>query len=205
MPIMLEHLNLLCFSWLNAAAGLHGWPLALGLFTAERVILLVPLGLVLLWMSGDAARRAAAVKALAAISCALAGNALIGLAWYHARPFVVGAGHAFMRHAPDSSFPSDHGTVMFTAALVLASSAAPAARRFGIALLPLACAVAWSRIFLGIHWPMDMLGALGMAVGAALAFRTARMDALCTALAGSLAALYRRVLAVPIARGWLRP
>jgi undecaprenyl-diphosphatase len=191
---MLEHLNLLWFSWLNAAAGLHGWPLQLGLFIAERVILLVPLGLVLLWMSGDAARRAAAVKALAAISCALAGNAMIGLAWYHARPFVVGAGHAFMRHAPDSSFPSDHGTVMFTAA-----------RRFGMALLPLACAVAWSRIFLGIHWPMDMLGALGMAVGAALVFRTGRMDALCTTLAASLATLYRRVLAVPIARGWLRP
>ena len=138
--------------------------------------------------------RVAAVKALAAITCALAGNALIGLAWYHARPVVVGAGHAFMRHAPDSSFPSDHGTVMFTAA-----------RRFGMALLPLACAVAWSRIFLGIHWPMDMLGALGMAVGAALVFRTGRMDALCTTLAGSLATLYRRVLAVPIARGWPRP
>ena len=72
---MLEHWNLLWFSWLNAAAGLHGWPLQLGLFIAERVILLVPFGLVLLWMSGDAARRAAAVKALAAISCALAGNA----------------------------------------------------------------------------------------------------------------------------------
>jgi len=202
---MLEHLNLLWFSWLNAAAGQHGWRLELGLFIAERVILLVPIGLVLLWMSGDAARRVAAVKALAAIASALAGNALTGLAWYHARPFVVGAGHTFMRHAPDSSFPSDHGTVMFTAALVLASSAAPAARRFGMALLPLACAVAWSRIFLGIHWPMDMLGALGMAAGVALLFRTARMDALCATLAASLATLYRRVLAVPIARGWLRP
>jgi undecaprenyl-diphosphatase len=202
---MLEHLNLLWFSSLNAAAGLHGWRLELGLFLAERVILLVPVGLALLWMSGDGIRRAAAVKTLAAIACALAANAAIGLAWYHARPFVVGAGHAFMRHAPDSSFPSDHGTIMFTAALVLASSAAPAARRFGIALLPLACAVAWSRIFLGIHWPMDMLGALGMAVAAALLFRTATVDGLCVTLAGSLATLYRRVLAGPIARGWLRP
>jgi undecaprenyl-diphosphatase len=52
---------------------------------------------------------------------------------------------------------------------------------------------------------MDMLGALGMAVGAALLFRTATVDGLCATLAGSLATLYRRVLAVPIARGWLRP
>jgi undecaprenyl-diphosphatase len=55
MPIMLEHLNLLWFSSLNAAAGLHGWRLGMALFIAERLILLVPIGLALLWMSGDAA------------------------------------------------------------------------------------------------------------------------------------------------------
>jgi len=202
---MPEYWNLLWFSRLNAAAGLHGWRLELGLFAARWLIVLVPLALAGLWISGDATRRAAAVKALAATVCALAANAVIGLVWYHARPFVAGAGHAFMRHAPDSSFPSDHGTVMFTAALVLALSGAPAARRCGHALLPLACVVAWSRIFLGIHWPLDMLGALGVAVCMALLFHMRRADLLCAALAGALATLYRRVLAVPIARGWLRP
>ena len=202
---MLDDLNLLCFSLLNADAGLHGWRLDLGVFAAKWLILLVPIGLAGLWMGGQPAQREAGVRALAATACALAVNALIGLLWYHARPFVGGTGHAFLVHAPDSSFPSDHGTIMFTVALVLAGCQAPAAHRFGCSLLPLALVVAWARIFLGVHWPLDMLGAMGVALAVALLFHTALLARLCAALAAAMAALYRRLLARPIARGWLRP
>lgn len=202
---MLEHLNLLWFSMLNADAGLHGWRLDLGIFAAKYLILLVPFGLAALWMGGQAQQREAAVRALAATICALALNVLIGLAWYHARPFADGIGHNFLPHAANSSFPSDHGTIMFTVALVLASARAPAARRFGQALLPVAVAVAWARIFLGVHWPLDMLGALVMALAMTLLFHTALLVGACAALAASMAALYRCLLARPIARGWLRP
>jgi len=202
---MLEHLNLLCFSLLNADAGLHGWRLELGVFAAKYLILLVPLGLAGLWIGGQPLQREAAVRALAATACALALNALIGLLWYHARPFVGGTGHTFLHHAPDSSFPSDHGTIMFTVALVLASSRAPLPRRLGRALLPLALAVAWARVFLGVHWPLDMLGALGIAIAVTLLFCAAPVATSCAALAEGMATLYRRLLARPIARGWLRP
>ena len=202
---MLDHLNLFLFSLLNAGAGLHGWRLELGVFAAKWLILLVPIGLTGLWMSGQAGQREAAVRALAATGCALALNAAIGLLWYHARPFAGGVGHNFLYHAPDSSFPSDHGTIMFTVALVLVGTGSTAARRFGRALLPLALVVAWSRVFLGVHWPLDMVGALGMAVMVTLLFHTAFAAGACAALAASMAALYRRLLAGPIARGWLRP
>jgi undecaprenyl-diphosphatase len=203
--IMLEHLNLLWFSLLNADAGLHGWRLGIGLFAAKWLILIVPLGLAGLWMSGDNAQREAAVKALAATACALTLNGAAGLLWYHPRPFVDHVGHTFLQHAPDSSFPSDHGTIMFTVALVLALCAVPMARRFGRSLLPLALVVAWSRVFLGVHWPMDMLGALCVGLAMAMLFQTPIATRFCAALAGSLAGLYRRLLARPIARGWLRP
>ena len=202
---MLENLNLLWFSLVNADAGLHGWRLTAALFAAQGLILLVPVGLAGLWMSGQATQREAAVRALAATLCALAINALIGLAWYHARPFVAGTGHTFMRHAPDSSFPSDHGTIMFTVALVLAFSRDPVAKRFGTSLLPLAIVVAWARVFLGVHWPMDMLGALVVALCMALLFHSRLADKPCAALMAVIAQLYRRLLATPIARGWLRP
>src|SRR5205823_8561158 len=134
---------------INADAGLHGWRLQASIFAAKWLILLVPIGLAGMWMNGRAGQREAATRALAATVFALALNAVIGVAWYHARPFAIGAGHTFLLHAPDSSFPSDHGTIMFTVALVLASSRVPAARRFGMSLLPLAVVVAWSRVFLG--------------------------------------------------------
>jgi undecaprenyl-diphosphatase len=202
---MLEHLNLLWFSLLNADAGLHGWRLELGIVAAKYLILLVPLGLAGLWIAGQPPQRESAVRALAATACALALNAAIGLLWHHARPFAAGIGHSFLHHVPDSSFPSDHATIMFTVALVLASARDPAARRFGRTLLPLAVVVAWGRVFLGIHWPLDMIGALGVATAMTLLFRTAAMRGLCAALAEAMAMLYRRLLARPIARGWLRP
>jgi len=202
---MLDHLNLLFFSMLNADAGLHGWRLDLGIFAAKYLILVVPFGLAALWMGGQAQQREAAVKALAATVCALTLNVLIGLLWYHARPFAEHIGHNFLPHAANSSFPSDHGTIMFTVALVLARARAPAVRRFGLAMLPLALAVAWARVFLGVHWPLDMLGGFGMALAMTLLFQTAAVTGLCAALAESMATLYRRLLARPIARGWLRP
>jgi undecaprenyl-diphosphatase len=202
---MLENLNVLWFSLVNADAGLHGWRLDLAVFAAKWLILLVPIGLVGLWVNGQAAQREAAVRALAATGFALAVNALIGLGWYHDRPFVAGIGHTFLHHAPDSSFPSDHGTIMFTVALVLAFSREPVASRFGRSLLPLAIVVAWSRVFLGVHWPMDMLGAAVVSLCMLMLSRSHLADDVCPVLTRALAQLYRRMLAAPIARGWLRP
>jgi undecaprenyl-diphosphatase len=202
---MFEQLNLYLFSSLNAHAGLSGWQLSSALFAAERLILLVPAALIVLWITGNANQREAAVRASLATVCALAINAVFGLLWFHPRPFMAGIGHTFMHHAPDSSFPSDHATIMFTVALVLAFSNAALARRVGMLLLPVAAVVAWSRVFLGVHYPMDMIGALAVSLGvAALAYAQA-VTALCANLVPLMESVYRRVLAAPIARGWLRP
>jgi undecaprenyl-diphosphatase len=202
---MFEHLNLSLFLSLNADAGLAGWRLQAAVLAAEWLILLVPLILVLLWMSGAAGQRQAAVRAGLAAALALALNAIAGLVWFHPRPFVAGVGHTFVQHAPDSSFPSDHATIMFTVALVLASSLAPQARRCGTLLLPVAVVAAWSRVFLGVHYPLDMLGALLVAALVTALFRTAPVAARGGALVPLIEAIYRRLLAAPIARGWLRP
>lgn len=64
-------------------------------------------------------------------------------------------------------------------------------------------AVAWARIFLGVHFPFDMLGALLVAaLSAALVTPLWRLGAGLTDLAERL---YRAIFARPIAAGLLRP
>jgi undecaprenyl-diphosphatase len=202
---MFEHFNLLFFSALNADAGLAGWQLLGATFAAQWLVFLMPLSLVMLWLGGARPEREVALRAVVAAACALALNGLIGHFWYSPRPFVIEVGHTFLLHDPDSSFPSDHATSMFSVALVLAFSQARAARRIGLVLLPVALVVAWSRVFLGVHWPKDMAGALVMSAAMAALAYTPAVRAACAGVMPLMENLYRRVLAVPIGRGWLRP
>ena len=77
-------------------------------------------------------------------------------------------------------------------------------RGIGVLALIVDVAVAWARIFVGVHWPFDMIGAaivawLACMVGSPF-WRLAGM-----AVTRALIALYRKLLAVPIGLRWLRP
>lgn len=202
---MFDQFNQFLFSLFNAAPGLSGWRLQLAVLAAEWVVLSVPLGLVLMWINGAPGQREAAVRALLAALVALTISKLIGLMWFHPRPFMIGFGQSYLHHAADSSFPSDHATGMFSVALALAICRLREARRFGMALLALGLAVAWARVFLGVHWPLDMIAAFMVSALAALLVNTDTGAAVAATLVGWMESVYRRVLATPIARGWLRP
>ena len=106
-------------------------------------------------------------------------TALIGLGlvqvitaiWYHPRPFEIGLGRQLLDHAAEASFPSDHATLMFGLAIPLLL--ATQTRRWGAVVLALGFGVAWSRIYLGVHFPLDMIGAFGVAGLASLVVRLA--------------------------------
>src|SRR5205085_12602760 len=71
-------------------------------------------------------------------------------------------------HAPhNGSFPSGHATVRFACATMLAFYAPRAAPAFFL----LASAIAWSRVYVGVHYPLDVLGGAVLAIVVAIALR----------------------------------
>ncbi|MDE2085628.1 MAG: undecaprenyl-diphosphatase [Xanthomonadaceae bacterium] len=138
------------YAMLTVARGLASGPL---LLTAGL------LGMMLLWPR--CSMRPVAVQAILAALGVLAVNGLIGLAWDRPRPFVAGVGRAWVTHAATGSFPSDHLTLQWTVAGVLWLNGRT--RGWGIAVGLLGLPMAWARIYLGVHYPSDMLGALGAA------------------------------------------
>jgi len=70
-------------------------------------------------------------------------------------------------HVPHSgAFPSGHAAIAFACATVLAWWD----RRLAVPAFVVAAAIAWSRVYVGVHWPLDVLGGavLGVLVATAL-------------------------------------
>jgi undecaprenyl-diphosphatase len=113
-----------------------------------------------------AAYRRWGVFALTVVAVALADWSAMGLKalFDRPRPPLRYAEPKALVHVPhDASFPSGHAATSFAAATML-SFAFP---RFAPFLYVLAAAVAFSRVYVGVHYPLDVLG--GALLGALLA------------------------------------
>ncbi|HEY4496559.1 MAG TPA: phosphatase PAP2 family protein [Candidatus Paceibacterota bacterium] len=74
--------------------------------------------------------------------------------YYSPRPFVLEF-ESLIRHIDTSSFPSGH--MMFIIPIVL--SVFYIDKKWGLILLSMAILTAISRIAVGVHWPIDIIGA----------------------------------------------
>jgi undecaprenyl-diphosphatase len=120
------------------------------------------------WLRGGAADRRGALTALFGAGIALGINQVISSVWNRPRPFVAHSDtvHVLLAYSRDASFPSDHAAAGFAIATALLI----VHRRWGVAALAAAAIMSYARVFVGVHYPGDVLaGALiGIAVGWAL-------------------------------------
>jgi undecaprenyl-diphosphatase len=173
-------MDLALFHALNGAAGHIRTLDALMRFAAQDSPAVAALALLIAWLApgpGRRRRQRVAVMAGVAAVAALVLAALIGHVHYRPRPFLVAAAHAHLliAHGTDSSFPSDHTTLAFAVAVGLA----PLGAAWGALLGLFAVWVAVARVFVGVHWPSDVLAGalLGALCAAAARAATPRLTA----------------------------
>ncbi|ARG99033.1 undecaprenyl-diphosphatase [Legionella micdadei] len=159
----MEQINLSWFTAINAGANLHGFALGLAVFAAKYLVYFVVLGLAILWLRGEPKHRNTLLLAFGGCLIALFINWVIGLIWYHPRPFVLGVGHTYLHHAPDSSFPSDHTTGLCAISFVFLWRE-KVRSAITLLLLVVALCTAWARIYVGLHYPFDILGSMAVAL-----------------------------------------
>ncbi|MCB5314058.1 undecaprenyl-diphosphate phosphatase [Yersinia intermedia] len=200
----MEQMNYFFFSMINATPASSPWMISFATFIARDLIMIIPVLLVGLWLWGPQdsinLQRTVVTKAAMALAFSMLSATCIGILIPHDRPFVVGFGYNFMPHAPDSSFPSDHGTAIFTFALAFVFWHK---RWSAISMMIVAAAIAWSRIYLGVHWPLDMVGAFLLGIVGCL-FAQLVWNLFGDAIASGMARLYHISFAMPISRGWVR-
>lgn len=167
-----EALNRSLFLALNAPAGLGGASLALAAGAAKGCVFFLAALLAWRWIAGGSTERRALVTVALAVVPALAINYALGLAYPHPRPFMIGLGQAYLAHRAEASFPSDHATLMWTVALALLLWLPT--KRPAWAALALAALTSWARVFLGVHFPLDILGSIAVAALTILALTPLR-------------------------------
>jgi undecaprenyl-diphosphatase len=91
-----------------------------------------------------------------ALLLAFAGAALLAHLSEQVRPFQSHHVHQLIAHDPGISLPSDHATAAFALALGVYAFLS---RRWGVILGLAALAVGYSRVWVGVHYPGDILAA----------------------------------------------
>ncbi|WP_052030538.1 bifunctional phosphatase PAP2/diacylglycerol kinase family protein [Rhodococcus triatomae] len=120
---------------------------------------------------GGRARRAAVRGLLAVAGASALSNAVLKPIFPRRRPPAGSVEFAHRRGLPSprsSSFPSGHSA----SAAAFATGVALEYPAAGLVVAPVACAVAYSRVHTGVHWPSDVV--VGAGVGAAIALATRR-------------------------------
>ena len=155
--------------WINGPAGHHA---GLDAFMRDAAtwgqwlfIALIAGWFIAGWARGRARDRQGALTALIAAGGALLVNQGLSHLWGRDRPFadhprVV---HLLIGHGADGSFPSDHAAAAFAIAAVLFV----VHRRIGTLALLAAALMCIARVYVGVHYPGDVLA--GAVVGVAVA------------------------------------
>ncbi len=150
----MQSIDFKAFTLINQFAG--KWHLldALMVAMAKYGPLLFVILLLYLWFKKSEDGKQAAILTVLSLAAALLVNQIIGHIYFRPRPFVFHNVNLLLPKSPDPSFPSDHATLSFAiATLVLFWN-----KKIGVYTGALGVLIAFARVFVGTHYPFDVLG-----------------------------------------------
>lgn len=144
----------LIFQIINGLAGKNICLDSLGIFFAEYLGYVL-IGILILFLLKDYKKYwQMTAKALgAAISARFIITEIIRFLWYKPRPFVTNQVNLLISHEASASFPSGHAAFYFGLSTVVYFYN----KKLGILFLVFSFLISLSRIFVGVHWPSDIL------------------------------------------------
>jgi len=148
------------FRVINGMAGRSHTLDAVMIELAKYSPLVYAVALALLWLTWKPRNQRAVLFAGISALVALGLGQIVGYAFPRDRPYLSHHVSLLITHSPDTSFPSDHTTLAFAVAIAVWQFN----RRAGITLLIFGVLVAVARVFVGAHYPGDVIG--GAVLGA---------------------------------------
>ncbi|MEK7016329.1 undecaprenyl-diphosphatase [Bacillus sp. FSL R9-9410] len=153
-------MNYTVFQWVNNFAGSSELLDALMIAITNSVPYVAILFMLILWFNNGKKENAikkqyTVLYTTLSVSIALLVNVLIHAVYYHPRPFITHHVNQLVPHAADSSFVSDHSVLVFSIAFVFILRG----EKLKYIALIWAILVGVSRMYVGVHYPLDILGA----------------------------------------------
>lgn len=159
--ISLDQLNLSLFHLLNVPDQASIWMINYASLIAHDLVYLFLLIFAIAWFRGSYQVKTGIIKAFIFTAITLSISEILSAILNTPRPFVMDVGRTLIEHAPTGSFPSNHMSIF--SGIAFAYYFSPQ-RDLGRILIWTAWLVAWSRVYVGVHFPIDMLGAFLMAI-----------------------------------------
>lgn len=156
-------MDLQIFQAINNFAGRWYWLDEVGIFLATYVGVLLVAYLGYLFLFKKETRRMVWVSAISAAVARFGFVEIIRFFYHRARPIPVDAVHRLVTNT-EWSFPSGHASFFFA----LSTGVYLYNKKLGIVFYLVSLLMGVARIFIGVHWPSDILGGAVLGILVAL-------------------------------------
>ncbi|MEH7352844.1 undecaprenyl-diphosphatase [Neobacillus drentensis] len=137
----------------------------IAIFIADYMVYVLLIGLIVYWFTRTNQNRMMVIQSVFAFVIAEVLGKIAGIFNSHFQPFVeLPHVNKLIEHAVDNAFPSDHSILFFSVCF----SIWLVRKKEGWVWLTVACLVGGSRIWVGVHFPGDVLTGAIIGICAAL-------------------------------------